>query len=319
MEATAQLATPEAQTAPVETPVVETAPAPETPKVEENKKGLFDLARREAEFAKKEAARKEELHALQENLRKAQEQLDYFSNARKKYKDNPDEVLEKLGITYDELTNAYLDYYDRKEKEDAIPNVERVRKEVEEQFRKRDEERQYAEQTKAVELFQKEINGFVEGNKENFPHLNALYAPLGDSENPTEFIYNIVEEYYENTGELLDIKSAAEAAEEHFREEWEKLNGVLRKKENTPEAAPTTATPATKVEATPPQTTTAATSNRQQVDYRQFTVKERDTPTSITNKFARPVVNYKYDNGADRRDAISKAVAAMEAASNRQR
>ena len=278
MEA-AQPVVEQAQTATVETPVVETAPVVEAPKVEENKKQLFDLARREAEFAKKEASRKEELAALQENLRKAQEQLEYFSNARKNYKDNPDEVLEKLGITYDELTNAYLDYYDRKEKEEAVPNVERVRKEVEEQFRKRDEERQFAEQAKAIELFQKEISGFVESNKENFPHLNTLYAPLGDSENPTEFIYNIVEEYFDSTGELLDVKSAAEAAEEHFREEWQKLNGVLGKKVESPakevpvEAQP----PITAPPAAEPQILNPAT-----VNHTQFKVKERDTPTSIT-------------------------------------
>jgi hypothetical protein len=218
-----------------------------------------------------------------------------------------------LGITYDELTEAILDFYDTQEAGAKPPDAESIRKEIENQFRKQEEERVAVQQAEALQSFTKEISKFVEDNAGNYPHLTNLYKPFGQTETPEELIFSIVENYFVETNELLSLEAAAAAAEEHFREEWSKLNGNLSPKSSTP--APTT-TKNEKIN-TPQATaaTEAAPVDSKALNHKAF---ERKDSVGITNNFAKPTTRVPY-KGADnsRKDVIEKAVAAMEAATRR--
>ena len=225
MENTAAPATPTAQAeAPVEKVESKAAePTAEKP----NSTKLLDYARKEAEFAKKEVARKEEIAKLQNQLKTFEEEVSYYRSVKDTYKSNPQQLLSKLGITYDELTEAILDYHDSAEANAKPPDAESIRKEIEAQFRKQQEEASAAAQAEALQSFSKEISKFVEDNKGNYPHLTNLYKPFGQTETPEELIFSVVENYFEETGELIDLATAAATAEEFFREEWNKLNTSL--------------------------------------------------------------------------------------------
>ena len=301
-------------TAAVEGPTAQ-APASESPAPVESKAveekptsgKLLELARKEAEFVRKEVARKEEVAKLQEQLKGYEEEITYYRGAKEHYRSNPEALLQKLGITYDELTEAVIDYYDKQTSAPA-PDAESIRKEIEAQFRKQEEAAKAQAAEAAVVAFVGDITQFVEGNGEKFPHLTQLYGPLGQSSTPEELLFSIVENYYNETNEMLSIEAAATAAEEHFREEWAKLNGVLAGGGQPP--APPINKTENKVEVTPAPTA----SPEIVVNRSQFRVTERP---SLSNNFAKPISRVPYrGSNADRRDIIEKAVAAMEAAAS---
>lgn len=309
MENTAAVAEPTAQAEPVvekvESKVVETPPLEEKP----SSGKLLELARKEAEFVRKEVARKEEIAKLQEQLRGYEEEVGYYRKAKESYKANPEELLTKLGITYDELTEAVIDYYDNKTKSPTVPDAESIRKEIEAQYQKVEAEKLAAQTEAAVQGFVEEITQFVEGNGDKFPHLTQLYKPLGQTETPEQLLFSIVENYYRETGELLSIEAAAGAAEEHFREEWNKINGTLQK---APTSPPAPRDNKTENKVAPP----AEERNGGEVVVNKAAFRVTERP-SLSNNFAKPVSRVPYrGSNVERRDIIEKAVAAMEAAAS---
>jgi predicted ribosome quality control (RQC) complex YloA/Tae2 family protein len=65
------------------------------------------------------------------------------------------------------------------------------------------------------EGFVGEINSFINENKSDFE-----YVAHNDA---TDVVYDVIEEHYNETGRILDIKEAVEAVESYLEEEAEKL------------------------------------------------------------------------------------------------
>jgi hypothetical protein len=300
MSETAETNVPTAEA--TESPVAEAVKAPEVP----SSGKILDLAKKEAAFVKKEVEYKTRLAEAQKEL----EELQYFRKAKETYKSNPEELLGKLGIGYDELTNAIIDYYDNKEKGAKQPTIEELRKEIESEFMKREQGKVEKEQQAAIEGFSKEISQFVSTNADKYPHLTKLYQPLGQSESPDELIFEVVSNYFEETGELLDLDTAAATAEEYFRDEWNKLNGVLSGK--PVEVAARTESIKENVVVSKEN---ISDTYEEPISASKF--KTKDMPT-ISNNAMRPVSHIPYKNkNTDRRDIIDKAVAAYENAARR--
>jgi len=74
--------------------------------------------------------------------------------------------------------------------------------------------------------FQNEIESFVNSNGEEFELIKANDA--------NDVVYEVIEEHYNETGKILDIKEAAQAVESYLEDEAEKLLklGKLRSKFN---------------------------------------------------------------------------------------
>ena len=116
---------------------------------------------------------------------------------------------------------------------------------------------------------------------------------------------------------LVVVLVAAAAAEEHFREEWEKLNGKLTPKAKA-ELKEEAKEVAKEVSGEPlKETTTSAPAGEkgEPISAKAFSVKVRDTPTTITNKMFRPKTVKEYDPKSEqRKDAITRGLEAYEAA-----
>ena len=280
-------------------------PAPVAPEAPSSAK-LLDLAKKEAAFIKKEVEYKQKLAEYEKRV----EELSYFTKAKEVAKQDPEELLNKLGISYDELTQAMLDAADRREKGQKAPSVEELRKEIAKEFEQREAQKSQQMAEQAIQGFTKEIEDFISGNEAKFPHLTKLSGPLGDSKSPNELIFEVVSNYFEETGELLDLETAASTAEEYFREEWNKLNGVLT---NTPAPAPVANTQETKAPVSPAASSASAApapvvTEDAPVNASRFKVKD----ATITNGM-RPTSRIPYKSkDYDRRDVIEKAVAALE-------
>jgi len=271
---------------------------------------LLSLAKREATFRKQEADYKTRLAEANKEL----EELKYFRSAKDIVRNDPEALLNKLGISYDELTKGILDYYDTKEKNSKPPTAEEVRKQVEEEFRKRESTAQEEASARAIADFSAEINQFVKGNGEAYPHLVQVGASLSGAASADELIFVIVSSYYEETGNLLDLASAASTAEEYFRDEWNKLNGVLSGKAVSKDAPIAAASAPTSAPNVPDDTGQVYIDSDGAVSKNAFKVKDLHT---ISNNM-RPVSSVPYKGRNDnRRDIIERAVATYDSVSKR--
>jgi hypothetical protein len=135
---------------------------------------------------------------------------------------DPLRALEEAGLGYDKLTELALN--DGKLTPDM--QMSAMREEIERDYKRKFEdleERLVAkEEAEAEEYynsvqenFQHEIGSFINENNETYELINASEA--------NELVYDVIEEHYNETGRILDLKDAADAVESYLEEEAGKL------------------------------------------------------------------------------------------------
>jgi len=135
---------------------------------------------------------------------------------------DPLRALEEAGLGYDKLTELALN--DGKLTPDM--QMSAMREEIERDYKRKFEdleERLVAkEEAEAEEYynsvqenFQHEIGSFINENNEAYELINASEA--------NELVYDVIEEHYNDTGRILDLKDAADAVESYLEEEAGKL------------------------------------------------------------------------------------------------
>lgn len=199
------------------------------PEVQSSSK-LLELARKEAASRKGELEHKTALAKVQGELETLRREREELQTLQKSYKDNPEALLKKLGIEYDELTEAIVQYYDKEEKAKAPVTAEDIRKQIEAEFTRKAQAEQEALLNNAVEEFRREVDEYVKTKVSEYPYIEKLHNSIGGADSPQELLYNIVEEHLNATGQLISLDDAAKNAEEYFREEWNNLNNLLSNK-----------------------------------------------------------------------------------------
>ena len=195
------------------------------PQVESNE--FKDLEpSQDSEFDRKFAALSRKEKALRD--RELELEKKYGGNKEKelplerRIRSNPLKALEELGLDYDKLTELALN--DGRLTPDM--QMKLMREELENDYREKFnnlEERLNAKEKKEEEAkydavkqgFVGEINSFINENKTDFE-----YVAHNDA---TDVVYDVIEEHYNETGRILDIKEAVQAVESYLEEEAEKL------------------------------------------------------------------------------------------------
>ena len=135
---------------------------------------------------------------------------------------DPLRALEEAGLGYDKLTELALN--DGKLTPDM--QMAAMREEIERDYRRKFEdleERLHAKEeaeageyyNSVQENFQYEIGNFINENNETYELINASEADT--------LVYDVIEEHYNETGRILDLKDAADAVESYLEEEAGKL------------------------------------------------------------------------------------------------
>ena len=185
--------------------------------LESSDNGEFD--RKFAALSRKEKALRERESELDKKYGKRDE-----SNIplEKRLRANPLKVLEEIGLGYDQLTELALN-------DGRLPpdmQMMLMREELENDYKSKfdglekrlnDKEKLEEEQKydKVKHNFMGEINSFITGNKSDFEYVAHNEA--------SGVVYEVIEEHYNETGRILDIKDAVEAVESYLEEEAEKL------------------------------------------------------------------------------------------------
>ena len=154
------------------------------------------------------------------NQKEEQMPLDY------RLKRNPLETLAELGLDYETLTNLAIndgkmtpEMQMKLMQEDMLSSVDKKYgsriEELQNQLEAKEQaEAQYKEQ-KAVAEFNNKISSHIESNAEAYELINANGA--------NDLVYDVIEQHYNETERVLDIKDAAEAVESYLMEEAEKF------------------------------------------------------------------------------------------------
>ena len=138
------------------------------------------------------------------------------------FRRDPLRALEEAGMGYDKLTELALN--DGK----LTPEMQlaAMREEIEGDYQRRFEEleNKLAEKEKAEEEayynsvqenFQEEIGNFVAQNQEKYELIEASQA--------NDLVFDVIEEHYNETGNVLNIEEAADAVESYLEEEAHKF------------------------------------------------------------------------------------------------
>lgn len=228
---TTQAATPPTQEAPkTETPPV--VATPEAPKKEDlySQRAQILLNKEKKAYRAKEEAKA--LRAAIDNdraeLSKREARMQEFEKIKA---DNPMKALEFLGLSYNDLTQYFLN------NGNPTPEiqVQGVRKEIED-LRKAQEERDrlQVEQAKAqaerdsaevIQAFQGEINSFVTERSDEYEFINVYGLQ--------NRVYNKIQEFFNETQKVLSIKEGADLVEEEVLGELKKAQATKKYKQLT--------------------------------------------------------------------------------------
>ena len=136
-------------------------------------------------------------------------------------KQNPLKALEEMGLGYDQLTELALN--DGKLTPDL--QMQLIRSELENDYKSKFEELE----NRLQEREEAETEAKYENAKHNFmSEIESAVASdekyeLINSSNGEELVYNVIEEHYNETGNILEIDEAAQAVEEYLEAEVEKM------------------------------------------------------------------------------------------------
>ena len=180
------------------------------------------LSRREKEIRAKEAEYEQRIAELEQRFVAQEPQKEPEIPFDVRLRQNPLKALESVGLSYDKLTELALN--DGK----LTPEMQMklMREELETDYKSKfeDLENRLVEKEKGLEEqryediklgFQNEIESFVNSNGEEYELIKANDA--------NDVVYEVIEEHYNETGKILDIKEAAEAVESYLEEEATKL------------------------------------------------------------------------------------------------
>lgn len=168
------------------------------------------LARKEAQLNRERERLKAERAAIEQEAKLASE----FEMKKVKAKLNPIEALKDLGLTYEEITEFVMN----DNQPTVSAEVQAVRDELE-KFRQEQEEARLeaeritaqkleAEQQRVIDSFRNQAISYINQNASNFEFTIANGAE--------DFVPEIIEKHFLETGELLSIDTAAKIVEDHF-------------------------------------------------------------------------------------------------------
>ena len=140
----------------------------------------------------------------------------------RRIRSNPLKALEELGLDYDKLTELALndgrltpDMQMKLMREELENDYKEKFNNLEQRLNAKEKMEEEAKYDAVKQGFVGEINSFISENKNDFEYVAH--------NNATDVVYDVIEEHYNETGRILDIKEAVQAVESYLEEEAEKL------------------------------------------------------------------------------------------------
>jgi DNA repair exonuclease SbcCD ATPase subunit len=144
-------------------------------------------------------------------------------------KKNPLKTLEEMGIPFDKLTEIGmnegeipLDMKMQLMREELEQKYESKIQELQKKFEEQDQSKQQQKEQEAINNFKNTITTFVKENGETYEFINADEA--------FEDVFDVINQYYEQTGEILETKEAADQVERYLEDRFKKVMQAQKSK-----------------------------------------------------------------------------------------
>ncbi len=177
-----------------------------------------EFDRKFAALSRKEKALRERELELERKFGSKEKELPL----ERRIRSNPLKALEELGLDYDKLTELALndgrltpDMQMKLMREELENDYKEKFNSLEERLNAKEKMEEEAKYDAVKQGFVGEIESFINENKNDFEYVAHNEA--------TDVVYDVIEEHYNETGRILDIKEAVEAVESYLEEEAEKL------------------------------------------------------------------------------------------------
>jgi len=178
------------------------------------------FSRRFAQLAreqKKLRQERDEMKRIQQELDARKGTVSSFDDLQRLARDNPYEVMQKLGLDYEALSRQVLQDGEITPEQKMAGEMKRMRDEIEAMKAER-AELQKQQQAKQVEQLQTqfldEVKNFVD-NEDEFGFIKANDA--------YHHVAEVIENYYNTTREVMPWKEAAQMVEDYYEAEAEKF------------------------------------------------------------------------------------------------
>lgn len=164
-------------------------------------------------LAKEEKRLQEERKRLAEE-RKNPEYAEYleFKKLKANAKNNPLEIMEKFGLTYDELTDYVIS--GKHSKDPSVRALEEKIAKMEAESREREEKTKKEIEQSQIAALNENIKATCLKASDQFDLVNTWGA--------YNLVYNVMQEHYNKTQEVLEIDKAAEKVEAYLEKESQK-------------------------------------------------------------------------------------------------
>ena len=177
-----------------------------------------EFDRKFAALSRKEKALRERELELEKKFGSKEKELPL----ERRIRSNPLKALEELGLDYDKLTELALndgrltpDMQMKLMREELENDYKDKFNSLEERLNAKEKMEEEAKYDAVKQGFVGEIESFINENQSDFEYVAHNEA--------TDVVYDVIEEHYNETGRILDIKEAVEAVESYLEEEAEKL------------------------------------------------------------------------------------------------
>ena len=177
-----------------------------------------EFDRKFAALSRKEKALRERELELEKKFGSKEKELPL----ERRIRSNPLKALEELGLDYDKLTELALndgrltpDMQMKLMREELENDYKEKFNSLEERLNAKEKMEEEAKYDAVKQGFVGEIESFINENQSDFEYVAHNEA--------TDVVYDVIEEHYNETGRILDIKEAVEAVESYLEEEAEKL------------------------------------------------------------------------------------------------
>ncbi len=214
-------------------------PAPQPPQNEELYTSQFaKLAERERAFLERERKFKEEMDAFnrkREEPREDEELYNKFKEAMKYKEHDPLGAIEAIDMKFDDIASHYQDDNKPQTRREAMQQqqISQIMEEVKALREEREKEAERKKKEEEERIYNERYEGFMGkmreiAEKEMMEDGVEKYELLkGQGKRGEEKVIDIVNNHYQKTGKLMDIKEAMDILENSLEQE---LQGVLKYK-----------------------------------------------------------------------------------------
>lgn len=142
-------------------------------------------------------------------------------------KRNPLEALESIGMTYEQITEMVLndgkmtpEMQMRLMKEDIQTDYKTKFEELENKLLEKERQEEEANYNQTITQFKEDINNVINSSEEyDLIQANEAY----------DLVYDVIEQYYQENGRILDTNEAADQVEQYLEEEIRSLTEKSKK------------------------------------------------------------------------------------------